>query len=88
MATPPPENKYFAHLTLVGALPMVRSAVQETRSTMQVEIQERWRELCEKAIAEQDAEKFLAIITELNQVLAEKQQLLTPPPPKPHCSAA
>jgi len=88
VATPPPENKYFARLTLVGALPMVRSAVQETRSTMQVEIQERWRELCEKAIAEQDAEKFLAIITELNQVLAEKQQLLTPPPPKPHCSAA
>jgi uncharacterized coiled-coil protein SlyX len=55
---------------------------------MQSETEGRWRELCENAIAEQDPKKFLAIITELNHVLAEKQERLTPPPPKSQCSAA
>ena len=49
---------------------------------MQGETEGRWRELCENAVAEQDPEKFLAIITELNRVLIEKQQSLTLPSPK------
>ena len=55
---------------------------------MQGETEGRWRDLCEKAVAEQDPTKFLAILTELNHALAEKQERLAPPPSKSQCSAA
>ncbi len=55
---------------------------------MQAETQGRSRELCEKAIAEQDPQEFLLIITELNHVLAQKQERFAPPSPKSQWSAA
>jgi uncharacterized coiled-coil protein SlyX len=39
---------------------------------LQNETKERWKELCERIAVEQDHAKFLALIQELNQVLAEK----------------
>jgi uncharacterized coiled-coil protein SlyX len=39
---------------------------------LQNETKERWKELCERIAVEQDHAKFLALIQELNKVLAEK----------------
>jgi hypothetical protein len=43
---------------------------------LQGEAGERWRELCAKAVVEQDAKKLLELITEINRVLAAKEQRL------------
>ena len=44
---------------------------------------ERWRELCEQASVEQDPARLIALVTEINQLLEEKQKRLdalrTPP---------
>jgi hypothetical protein len=40
---------------------------------VQHEIKERWQLLCQQAAVEQDHEKFLAIIRELNEVLEKKE---------------
>jgi hypothetical protein len=37
---------------------------------------ERWRELCEQASVEQDAEKLLELVKEINQLLEEKRTRL------------
>jgi hypothetical protein len=37
---------------------------------------ERWQQLCERAVKEQDSEKFLALIEEINRLLAEKEERL------------
>lgn len=37
---------------------------------------ERWRQLCEQAITEQDPDKFRALITEINHLLQEKDERL------------
>jgi len=39
--------------------------------------QERWRELCEQASVEQDPEKLLELVTEINRLLDEKKIPLT-----------
>lgn len=36
----------------------------------------RWRELAEQALGEEDEEKFLAIIQELNEILERRRQRL------------
>jgi hypothetical protein len=38
------------------------------------ETKERWRELCERVVVEQDPARFLATIQELLQVLEEKEE--------------
>jgi hypothetical protein len=38
------------------------------------ETKERWRELCERAVVEQDPERFIATIQELLQVLEEREE--------------
>lgn len=43
---------------------------------MRTEGKERWRELCERIAVEQDGDKFLAAIQELNQVLANDEKRL------------
>jgi hypothetical protein len=43
--------------------------------TMQV-YNERWQQLCEQAVKEQDSEKFLALIEEINRLLTEKEERL------------
>jgi hypothetical protein len=37
---------------------------------------ERWKELCEQAAVEQDAEKLLELTREINRLLEEKEQRL------------
>jgi hypothetical protein len=40
---------------------------------MKGEQKERWLQLCEQAAVEQDAEKLLALIQEINRILEEKE---------------
>jgi hypothetical protein len=37
---------------------------------------ERWRELCERASVEQDPDKLLELVKEINQLLEEKRTRL------------
>jgi hypothetical protein len=37
---------------------------------------ERWMELCEHAAVEQDSQKLLLLVQEINTLLAEKQERL------------
>lgn len=55
------------------------------------EPKERWRELCERAVVEQDPERFLTTIQELLQVLEEREEMAAqraririPPSEKPY----
>jgi hypothetical protein len=56
------------------------SRVNEVRGAMQVENVEHWRELCVLAAAEQDADRLLALIREINSLLEPKE--------RPHQSVA
>jgi hypothetical protein len=38
---------------------------------------ERWKELCEQAAVEQDPEKLLELVHEINEILLQKQRRLT-----------
>jgi hypothetical protein len=38
---------------------------------------ERWRELCEQAAVEQDPEKLLELVREINDLLEQKRARLT-----------
>jgi hypothetical protein len=37
---------------------------------------ERWRELCEQAAKEQDANRLMELVREINRMLAEKEERL------------
>ena len=41
---------------------------------MRDETKERWRELCERVIAEQDPDRFVATIQELLEVLDDREE--------------
>jgi hypothetical protein len=41
-----------------------------------------WTELCEQASVEQDHEKLMELINEINRLLDDKEQRLRPAPPK------
>jgi hypothetical protein len=43
---------------------------------------ERWRELCEQASVEQDPDKLLELVKEINQLLEEKRTRLADEPRK------
>jgi hypothetical protein len=43
---------------------------------MQGETGERWRKLCEQAAAEQDPEKLMELIREIDSLLEQKKQRL------------
>jgi hypothetical protein len=43
---------------------------------MQAETGERWRELCQKAAIEQDAQKLVQLIREINELLEAKERRL------------
>jgi hypothetical protein len=43
---------------------------------MQGRVKEQWVLLCEQASVEQDAEKLLALVKEINRMLDEKEQRL------------
>jgi hypothetical protein len=58
-------------------------------TTLRGETKERWRELCERAVVEQDPDRFLTTIQELLQVLEEREQIAVqrvraPPSEKPY----
>jgi hypothetical protein len=44
---------------------------------MQGKAKEQWMQLCEQAAVEQDAEKLLVLINEINRMLDEKERRLT-----------
>jgi len=44
---------------------------------VQGEVKEQWIRLCEMTAAEQDSEKLLAIVKEINRLLEEKEQRLS-----------
>lgn len=48
---------------------------------MQGDKKERWQELCALAANEQNPEKLLELVTEINHLLAEKDERLRQPPP-------
>lgn len=43
---------------------------------MQGKVKEEWMLMCEQAAVEQDSEKLMALITEINRMLDEKEQRL------------
>jgi hypothetical protein len=43
---------------------------------MQGKTKERWIELCEQAAVEQDREKLLELVAEINRLLTEKDERL------------
>lgn len=50
---------------------------------MQGPAKERWKELCEQAAVEQDPQKLLVLVTEINNLLEEKRNRLTSKPHEP-----
>lgn len=44
---------------------------------MQGETKERWLLLCEQAAVEEDAERLLELVKEINRILEEKEKRLT-----------
>jgi hypothetical protein len=48
---------------------------------MQEDKKERWQELCALAANEQNPEKLLELVTEINKLLEEKEERLRQPPP-------
>jgi hypothetical protein len=43
---------------------------------MQGKVKEEWMQMCEQAATEQDSEKLMALVTEINRMLDEKEQRL------------
>jgi predicted MarR family transcription regulator len=43
---------------------------------MQGKVKEEWMQMCEQAAIEQDSEKLMALIMEINRMLDEKEQRL------------
>jgi hypothetical protein len=52
------------------------------KELMQGAKRERWMELCERAAVEQDPKKLLELVTQINELLREKEQRLGIIPPK------
>jgi hypothetical protein len=43
---------------------------------VQGKTKERWKELCEQATVEQDHDRLMQLVAEIDQLLAEKEQRL------------
>jgi len=54
---------------------------ERTRGFDMRENAERWKELCEQASVEQDPQKLVELIREINRLLAAKQDRLKDIPP-------
>jgi hypothetical protein len=54
---------------------------------MRGEKKEKWMALCEQAANEQDPEKLMALVAEIDRLLAEKQQRLEKQAPSPETDA-
>jgi hypothetical protein len=54
---------------------------------MRGEKKEEWMALCEQAATEQDPEKLMALVEEIDRLLAEKQERLGKQEPNPETDA-
>ena len=43
---------------------------------MEAEVRERWMHLCEKAVTEEDPERLMELVSEINRILEEKERRL------------
>jgi hypothetical protein len=75
--------QYQKHVTWQEGKNM--SAVQSVRvteftdwrpSSMQGQVKEDWMDLCEQVASEQDTERMIELVRELNRMLDEKEQRL------------
>jgi hypothetical protein len=58
-----------------------RSCIYRLKGTpMQGETAERWRQVCEKVVSEQNPERLMELVRELNQLLEEKETRLKKSP--------
>jgi hypothetical protein len=48
---------------------------------MQEKNRERWQQLCERATLEQDPEKLLSLVEEINKLLPDKYRRILPTKP-------
>jgi hypothetical protein len=55
---------------------------------MQGENAERWRKLCEQAAVEQNSQKLMQLVSEINQMLLEKEERLQRRQPEAKSRAA
>jgi len=55
-------------------------------SSVQGELKERWYELCSRAAVEQDPQKLLALVKEINEILSQKERRLKGLPPEPEAT--
>jgi hypothetical protein len=55
---------------------------------MKGQVKERWLQLCEKAAIEQDAQKLMVLIEEINRLLEEKEQRLHRQQARPEVNGA
>ena len=53
---------------------MKNAGAQFGGETLRGETKERWKELCERAVVEQDPDRFVATIQELLQVLEDREE--------------
>jgi hypothetical protein len=61
----------------MSVLPIAVAGLPDWRfHTMQGNVKEHWMELCEKATVEQDSEKLMALIQEINRMLEKKEDRL------------
>src|SRR5262249_24344258 len=81
----PPRRRSIVQLICrAGETVMTTSQVHKNTETedhvrgtlVQGEIKEQWMRLCEMAAAEQDSEKLLEIVKEINRLLEEKERRL------------
>jgi hypothetical protein len=60
-----------------SVLPIAVAGLPDWRlRTMQGNVKEHWMELCERATVEQDSEKLMALIQEINRMLEKKEDRL------------
>lgn len=55
---------------------------------MKGQLKERWMQLCEQAAVEQDEQKLMVLIQEINRLLEEKEQRLHRQPARPEENGA
>ena len=61
-------------VTIYRQIPLARG--EEGLDAMQSEKEERWRILCEQAVHEQDPQRLLELVAEINKLLEEKEERL------------
>jgi hypothetical protein len=62
---------------MVGCRPAAPSGIRQAMKD-----NPHWMELCQQASVEQDHEKLMQLINEINRLLDDKEQRLRPAPPK------